>query len=158
MRTSLAFGCALVLLASGMAGCNRGPDRTAVNGAVTYKGQPVSGALITFRPVAGTDGPSAVTPIVDGRYDFSSGNGPIVGKYDVVIRVTDESAGHVGPQKKAAKSTAPAAVDKPPVGSAWMLLEVEIPPGSMVKDFDLDPALMNVDPRASDPRAPAGSS
>lgn len=148
MRIEIAFrpaGFGLVVALLLLAGCRRGPDRTAVSGRVTFLGRPVSGALITFRPAPGVSGPPASTPIVAGGYQFGSHNGPTVGRYEVLVRITDAAEKRAGPTR--AVPSAPG--DDPPMGAAWLIEDVEIAPGSMVRDFDLDPAQMNKEPRAS---------
>ena len=63
-RAAGALGAALVLTA--LAGC--GPSTGTVTGQVTYKGQPVPGAIVMFRPA--DPAKNSVTAVLDaeGRY------------------------------------------------------------------------------------------
>ncbi|MGC4006004.1 MAG: hypothetical protein QM811_23940 [Pirellulales bacterium] len=64
-------------------GCQKGPVRQAVVGAVSLDGKPVQQGNINFTPVAG--GPSAGGDIVEGRYALEGKRGPGLGKYKVEI-------------------------------------------------------------------------
>jgi len=62
-----------------------GPARIAVFGTVTSEaGEPVSG-MISFLPQAGTEGPAATASLIDGIYKFSTINGPVAGRYRVLV-------------------------------------------------------------------------
>jgi hypothetical protein len=69
------------------AGCQRADEvaRIAVFGTVTSEsGEPISGT-ISFLPEAGTDGPAATTSLIDGAFAFDTRNGPVAGKYRVLV-------------------------------------------------------------------------
>jgi hypothetical protein len=62
-----------------------GPVRIAVFGTVTSEaGDPVSG-MISFLPQTGTDGPAATASLIDGTYKFNTKNGPVAGRYRVLV-------------------------------------------------------------------------
>jgi hypothetical protein len=68
-------------------GCRNadGPARIAVVGTVTSaSGDPVDG-MISFLPEAGTKGPAATASLVDGMFQFDKTNGPVAGKYRVLV-------------------------------------------------------------------------
>ncbi|QJW93734.1 hypothetical protein FTUN_1245 [Frigoriglobus tundricola] len=91
---------ALALLVAGPAlGCSRGPalPDTAVpvfkvTGALTYKGAPMGGALVTFHPATQPPGARAIAPSTtagaSGRYTvttYVTGDGAPAGEYAVTI-------------------------------------------------------------------------
>ena len=79
-----------VLLAV-LAGC--GPrdelQRVLVSGDVTYDGQPVAIGQIRFVPLPGTNGPTSVERVLEGKYTTSSTGGVPVGKHRVEITAHD---------------------------------------------------------------------
>jgi hypothetical protein len=79
------LACAAFLAA--VCSCQRddGLARLAVFGKVSSdSGDPVNGT-ISFLPDAGTEGPAAIASLVDGIFAFDSTNGPVAGRYRVVI-------------------------------------------------------------------------
>ncbi len=88
----------LVLAALLLAGCGRGDGLTRfpVKGTVKYQGQPVKTGAIFFEPTAsvGEIAPTVYLPVRDGKYDTGE-EGPVKGKYRVVVGGTDESQQHV---------------------------------------------------------------
>jgi hypothetical protein len=80
---------------------NDGLGRVAVRGNVTYDGAPVKHGMITFRPVLGSNGPSAGTAIIDGKFQITAEKGPTVGPHEVAIKIADLA-------KDATKSDEPA--------------------------------------------------
>jgi hypothetical protein len=57
----------LVFSALFLAGCDQGPAKGTVKGAITLDGEPVDGGVITFVPADGKSQPEAV-PITKGEY------------------------------------------------------------------------------------------
>jgi hypothetical protein len=57
-----------VVLACCFTGCSRGPERTTVQGKVTYKGAPVTFGIINFQPAAGKPAGGELNP--DGSFSF----------------------------------------------------------------------------------------
>jgi hypothetical protein len=107
IRTMAPLWLALGL--SGLAGCSGssdGPARVAVDGQVTYRGEPVSKGSILFIPIEDTRGPRVGTAIEQGRYRIPRHRGPVVGLLRVEIRaerklaydITEptESVKHIG--------------------------------------------------------------
>jgi hypothetical protein len=41
--------------------------------------------MISFLPQSGTDGPAATASLIDGVYKFNSKNGPVAGRYRVLV-------------------------------------------------------------------------
>lgn len=84
----------IVLAALPAMGCNRGgvTGSVPVTGTVTYKGQPVAGATVTF--ISGGDARTAVA-VTDraGRYQLTTldSAGAMPGNYAVVVTKTDIS-------------------------------------------------------------------
>ena len=83
--TMLAVAGALAL-----AGCSKDdglPDTVPVLGTVTYQGQPVAGAVVTFL-VDGNTPPATGTTGPDGAFElttFKNGDGAVPGSYTVSI-------------------------------------------------------------------------
>lgn len=77
--------CSVLLL--GSIGCSRpaGPARAAVSGEVIFNHQPLESGRITFVPVDGTQGPTAIAVVTDGFYQFDRRNGPVIGKNRIQI-------------------------------------------------------------------------
>lgn len=101
----------LTCLAFQGAGCSKGPPKppmAPVNGKVTYKGQPIPGAIVTFAPTtadgrrSGTGTCNADGTFVISSIDFSDGVQP--GEFKVTITPAPPSGdSKTGP----AKSTIP---------------------------------------------------
>lgn len=78
-----AWGLAIAVLL----GCGESePQRAAVRGTVTYKGQPVADGSITFFPTGAAKGKPAGAPIVGGSYQIAAEEGPLVGPARVEIQ------------------------------------------------------------------------
>ena len=110
-KTSCASWTAIIALACfAMGGCNRGPDgpTTALaTGTVTYKGAPVVGAVVVFRPEAqGEDTRAAETSTGDdGRFSMQTSlgranykEGVVPGNYAVEIRKVEPPPDFTGPR------------------------------------------------------------
>jgi hypothetical protein len=91
----------LILLPIAACHSNDGLGRVAVRGTVTYDGEPVKHGMITFRPVLKSNGPSAGTAIIDGKFQITAEKGPTVGQHEVAIKIADFA-------KDATKSDEPA--------------------------------------------------
>lgn len=78
--------CCLVSLA----GCGRKGtvQRVAVDGQILFGGQPLKSGRILFIPTDGTKGPAAVASVSEGKFQFTSRTGPVVGKNKVEIEST----------------------------------------------------------------------
>jgi hypothetical protein len=61
------------------------PGRQPIFGELTWRGQPPAYGSISFYPAEGRAGPAANTRIVNGRYQFSKEDGPVVGPHHVVL-------------------------------------------------------------------------
>jgi hypothetical protein len=81
-----------------IAGCGSadGLTRYPVKGTVTYQGQPVKFGAIFFEPTAsvGEIAPTVYLPVRDGKYDALE-EGPVAGKYRVVVGGVDQSSKRV---------------------------------------------------------------
>ena len=101
-------GVGIVLV---IGGCQRadGPGRIAVVGSVTSQsGDPVDGT-ISFLPERGTKGPAATASLVDGTFKFDRKNGPVAGRYRVLVVKHLADAKYKGASSSAAQANAPAA-------------------------------------------------
>ena len=72
---------AAVVLLSLTAGCGAGDgvSRGAVEGSVTFKGEPLADGVIRFIPTGDTTGPMTEAKIKDGGFRLSQAEGPCVG-------------------------------------------------------------------------------
>lgn len=137
----VAVGC-LVLI---VAGCEHsGPERVAVSGKVTYRGEPVKSGEIRFIPIQETGGPTWGALIVDGQYVADGKGGVPVG----VHRVEICAPGAKGTAGRGRTFGAPSSHDAETVSQKQYLpakyntqstLEITVEPGSsrIVKDFAL---------------------
>src|SRR5262245_46433380 len=83
---TLMVGALAVLL---LCGCSSEPQRAQLSGKVTFKGQPVPAAWISFMPEggAGTDGQVKLLQITDGVYNTSQENEPGLAPGQYRIRI-----------------------------------------------------------------------
>ncbi len=99
----------LVLGLWGLPGCSGSSDspvRVAVDGQVTFQGEPVGKGSILFIPIEDTRGPRVGGAIERGRYRIPRNRGPVVGQLRVEIRAEQklgydqteptESVKHIG--------------------------------------------------------------
>ena len=95
-RVCLALIVASLLLSQ--PGCDGGgvedlPEVAKVSGIVTYKGQPVEGAEVTFTPETGN--PALGITGADGRFEpttYDAGDGAVPGKHKITIKVFPREA------------------------------------------------------------------
>jgi len=93
MNMTRMFLVALVLSLTAITGCGPDPNLGQVSGIVTYNGEPVEGATVSFLPTS-TDGVLAVgTTDASGRYALAApvqkkgvSKGAFSGRYNVTIR------------------------------------------------------------------------
>lgn len=91
--TSLPAILTVVLLAGIGSGCQPAQEpftRVAVEGEVTWQGEPLEGAKIRFVPLAETIGPKTVFPIQAGRFAATRDVGPPAGNHRVEIELVDD--------------------------------------------------------------------
>jgi len=146
----LASGFALLLAGCGDDGLG---DRYPVSGMVTYKGEPVPSASISFYPVGGSTGEQrgASGTVKDGYYTLSTqgdDDGAFPGEYQVSITARNpdmskakETASKIGGLMsqndvarayRKAKSSIPLKYESPDAG-----LRAKVEPGSNTFNFDL---------------------
>jgi hypothetical protein len=113
-------------------GCNKGTNvqRLPVHGTVTVAGGEKPSGFITFLPAEGRPGPSAITPLADGSYQFDRTNGPTIGPQTVIVkrRVTRDSILRAIAERK-----------RPPPrkNSEWTCSASVSDDGTYLQDFDL---------------------
>ena len=73
-----------------LCGCG-GDGREAIQGTVTFDGQPLAAGQISFLPEPGTKGPTAGAAIKDGAFTIASHDGTFAGKFRVEITATRPS-------------------------------------------------------------------
>lgn len=75
------------LLIVSACGCGRppGPERAEIKGTVTLDGEPLEQGGLQLFPAEGTQGPTAGSQIVNGKYHVAREKGPVLGTYRVVI-------------------------------------------------------------------------
>ena len=84
----LGWICAIGVLP--LLGCGHG-GRMSVEGTVTLDDRPLKNGAIQFRPLAGTNGPTAGAEIVDGKFVVPARGGPFAGKFRVEITAVRRS-------------------------------------------------------------------
>lgn len=90
--------CAAVAIALGAAGgCGR-PPAAALEGSVTFAGQPIDDGTIRLFPVDGTPGPGAAALVAAGRFAIEPGKGLVPGRYMVAIAATRPTGRTVKPE------------------------------------------------------------
>jgi hypothetical protein len=79
--------CASLMVIVALAGCGgaKGPERTAVRGAILFDAKPLVAGTIRFIPTGDTKGPAAVGEVTNGLYEIPKSNGPVAGPHRVEI-------------------------------------------------------------------------
>ena len=72
-------------------GCGRDDGRQAVSGTVRLDGSSLERGLINFRPLNGTQGPSAGEAVEEGRFRIPAEAGLMPGTYEVTIIAMKET-------------------------------------------------------------------
>ena len=69
-----------------VAGCGKSSvwDRIPLSGTAQLDGAAFSGS-ICFRPTGGNRGPSAITQVLDGKFEFDRQTGPVPGDHTVIL-------------------------------------------------------------------------
>ena len=84
--TGPARSVATLVCVAAMIGCDVPVDpEVTATGSVSADGQPLSGAVISFEPMAATTGPNASAPIFDGTFNLPADAGLHGGTYRVRI-------------------------------------------------------------------------
>jgi hypothetical protein len=141
---------ATLLLAPGCGKSDR-PVMGSVEGVVTYAGQPLAGATVSFIPETAGDRAAGGTTDDSGRYrltTFDPNDGAIVGKYRVTVTKREEAAAVKVPEGLSGAAAEEMqeranAVGKPLVPEKYFRpessgLTAEVKPGSNTLDFALD--------------------
>ena len=135
--------CTLLLaMPTLFAGCmgDRGPERVAVNGRVTYNGKPIPEGLIRFVPAEASSAPVSGAAIMDGNYKVDSRGGVPVGRHRIEIEAHRPSK--AGAANGAAGMRSPAFAGNQYIPEKYNVktrLEITIQSGSpeITKDLDL---------------------
>lgn len=88
----------VVALVLGIVGCGPDTGRRDLQGAVTFRGQPVPRGVILFDPPADGPGTQGSAEIVDGRYRTLSEFGPLAGEYSARITGYDGKVADNAPE------------------------------------------------------------
>jgi hypothetical protein len=125
-----------------LAGCGASDsDRSRVQGAVSYNGEPVDDGGIAFipeggAPMGGAAQIRATGDIRDGRYDLDGARGPSPGSYRVEIFWFKKTGRQVAsPSGKAFKDETKQVI--PAKYNEKTELKVDVQPGRNTFDFDL---------------------
>jgi len=79
------------LLLVALLGCGSSDGRLAVDGSITLDGKPLSGGVVSFRPVQADKATTAGSGIEEGRYRIPADAGLLPGEYKVVIQAFEET-------------------------------------------------------------------
>ncbi len=127
---------AVCLLLCGCGSSEPELSRLAVSGQVTAGADKAINGAISFLPEGGNTGPAVTTSISKGAYHFDATNGPIAGKYKVVIVPGAESKG--GRKLPAAGAPAPdKSTGTPTLSSGGQPLSATVSAEDTSFDFDL---------------------
>lgn len=78
----------IACLALACAGCSDASKSfAAASGTITAAGRPLSGAVVTFEPLAGTTGPNASVGVFDGKFDVPASSELHGGTYRVRVEM-----------------------------------------------------------------------
>lgn len=75
-------------------GCSGREDdfpREPISGTVIYDGKPLKSGTIQFFPASQKEGIASGGPVIDGKFDVAMKEGPVPGKYSVMIFARDEN-------------------------------------------------------------------
>ncbi len=114
------FAMAAFLVAASGCGASHESSRVAASGEVDVAGRPAPDATISFAPLGPAGGPAAVTSVRDGKYRFTSKQGPPPGRHRVLVIVADGG-------KQQRFDAAPDAAAAPAVASGRWQTEVDVP-------------------------------
>lgn len=147
-RTGLAVGIAALVIGylAAASGCGcKGPERVAVFGRVTFRGEPIKEGEICFIPTKGADAPATGALILDGQY-FANGNGGVpvgIHRIEIVAGLRKGLAGRIAqvgnsPSNLKAKE-APKKLRLPAKYNSQSELTIAVEPGSgrIVQNFAL---------------------
>ena len=122
-----------------LAGCG-GSDRLAVQGKVSFDGEPVEYGQVRFTPLSGTKGPTGGAKIKNGVYEVASAKGLFKGNYRVELqawkRIGNFSIDQVTGEKTEGGDLRPFLPAKYNEDSE---LTVEVASGKQTHDFNLEP-------------------
>ncbi|MDR3633055.1 MAG: hypothetical protein P4L84_04410 [Isosphaeraceae bacterium] len=93
------------LLSAGCAGADDELPRQPVGGKVTLDGLPLAKGQIVFNPATADAGTRTGGPIVDGSYRLTKAEGPVPGRYNVIITSASAVEGDPDDQAKKFKPT-----------------------------------------------------
>lgn len=82
----LLFGALLLCGAVVFPGCSGDTSRLAVEGEVTFDGNPLPAGKISFTPMPGTSSPTAGATITDGSFKVAAAKGLRPGTFRVEIK------------------------------------------------------------------------
>ena len=143
----IAHSLLVAVAAAGLllAGCGESLDLMPASGTVTYKGQPVEGAMVAFTPAKGPPG-TAKTDAA-GKYTIMTNgqSGAVAGKNTVTItKVTTSGTPMVNPtpedmQKMASSGTMPTSKSAIPTkySASQAGLTAEVSAAKPTHDFEL---------------------
>lgn len=131
---------ALLAIGLSLLGCSQSElrlDRLAISGQVTAGADKLVDGAISFIPEDGNSGPAVTTAIAKGEYHFDMTNGPIAGKYKVIIAPRVE-----GKSSRTLPVAGSAATDQGPTDRALAAAGREphfatVTPHETTFDFDL---------------------
>jgi hypothetical protein len=116
------------------------PERQAVSGTVTLKGEPLSDGIIMFIPTSQDVSTQVSVNIVKGRFEVPADKGLLPGKYKVAISSPDgktpvDSTEPPGPSGSTGSGNFPSKNRIPPEWNENSTIEVEVKAGEPNK-FD----------------------
>lgn len=130
----LGLGVALALAC----GCGSKTGRQPVSGSVSYKGQPLDNATVTFFAASGPPGPLCGALVRRGEFTVPAEQGLEPGSYKVAVSMV-VPGGELTPEEKAAGASPKGKESLPEKYNAATTLTAEVKPGQPNRfDFKLD--------------------
>ncbi len=136
MQRSVLSAIAVFFVVGSLLGCGPGGDglvRVPVRGEVRVGTIPATEGHVRFVPAQGNPGPVAAASIRDGRYVFTTSEGPTAGPHDVIVEVRLTAAAPAAPAQSGAKGGGPS-------GAQTFKTTVVVDPDKTEVDLQFEPA------------------
>lgn len=131
---------ALLVIGLSLLGCGESElrlERLAISGQVTAGADKLVDGAISFIPDDGNSGPAVTTAIAKGEYHFDMTNGPVAGKYRVIIAPRAEGKSSRTLPVAGSAATDPGPTDEATAATGREAHFATVSPHETTFDFDL---------------------